>query len=235
MKEFVQNMLPYERNLFFLLNGSHSVFLDNMMSAISGSKIWIPLYLFVVFILFYNFIKTPKKEVLLEALLILLFFVLVFALCDQISSGLIKPFFERPRPGNHPDFKDLVKVVHGYRGGGYGFISGHATNCFGFAVALSLVFKNRWVTLVALLWATAISYSRIYLGMHFVSDVVGGIIVGTLVATILYVALIPLRKKLFHLENAQKTQIYSEQHGKLLSLGFAAYLLAVILLGSFYA
>ncbi|MCL2650483.1 MAG: phosphatase PAP2 family protein [Candidatus Azobacteroides sp.] len=232
MKEFVENMLHYERDLFFLLNGSHSVFLDNMMYTISGSKIWIPLYLFVVFILFYNFIKTPKKGVLLEALLILLFFILVFALCDQFSSGLIKPFFARPRPGYHPDFKDLVHLVNGYRGNrnDYSFISGHATNCFGFAVALSLVFRNRWVTLTTLVWATLISYSRIYLGMHFISDVVGGMIAGTLIATILYAVLIPLRKKLFRLESSEKTQIYSRQHSKLLSLGFTIYLFAVILL-----
>ena len=228
MKEFVENLLPYERNLFFLLNGSNCVFLDNIMYTISGSKIWIPLYLFVVFLIFY---KTPKKE----ALFITLFFLLVFALCDQFSSGLIKPIFERLRPGHHPDFKDFVNIVNGRRGGGYSFISGHATNCFGFAVFLLLVFRNRWVTLVALVWATAIAYSRIYLGMHFVSDVVGGIMAGTLIAITLYAVLIPLRKKLFKLESSEKTRIYSEQHGKLLALGFAIYLFGVILFSLFFS
>ena len=220
MKEFVENLLPLERNLFFLLNGSDSVFLDNIMYAISGSKIWILLYCFVALLLFY---KTPKKE----SFFTLLFFIIVFALCDQFSSGLIKPIFERLRPGHHPDFKDLVDIVNNHRGGGYSFISGHATNCSGFAVFLSLVFRNRWVTLVALTWAMLISYSRIYLGMHFVSDVVGGIIAGTLIAIILYAALIPLRKKLFKLE--EKTQIYSTQHSKILALVFAIYLLVVVL------
>ena len=228
MKEFVENLLPYERDLFFLLNGSDSVFLDNIMSTISGRWVWIPLYLFVVFLLFY---KTPKKD----ALLTLIFFVLVFALCDQFSSGLVKPFFERLRPGHHPDFKDLVDIVNGHRGGGFSFISGHATNCFGFAVFLSLVFRNRWVTLVALVWATSISYSRIYLGMHFISDVAGGIIAGVLIAVAMYVALILLRKELFKLESSEKTRIYSGQHDKLLWIGFASYLLAVILFSLFLA
>ena len=226
MKEFVENLLPFERNLFFLLNGSDSVFLDNMMYTISGSKIWIPLYLFVALLLFY---KTPKKE----SFLFLFFFVLIFALCDQFSSGLIKPVFERLRPTHHPDFKDLVKIVNDHRGGGFGFISGHATNCFGFAVALSLVFRNRWVSLVALVWATLISYSRIYLGLHFISDVVGGILAGTLIAIVMYAALIPLRKKLFRLKESQKMHIFSEKHRKWLSLGFAIYLLGVIVYSLF--
>jgi undecaprenyl-diphosphatase len=222
MKEFVENSLPYERDLFFLLNGSESVFLDNMMYVISGSKIWIPLYLFVLFLIFY---KIPKKE----AFLVSLFFISVFALSDQFSSGLIKPFFERLRPGHHPDFKDLVDIVNGHRGGGYSFISGHATNCSGFAVALALIFRNRWVTLISFTWAALISYSRIYLGMHFISDVVGGIIAGTLIAATLYALFILLRKKLFKPEPSRKTRIYSEQQGNLLSLGFAVYFLGVIL------
>ena len=226
MKEFVENLLPIERNLFFLLNGSNSVLLDNIMYNISLSKIWIPLYIFVVLLLFF---RTQKKE----AFLMLAFFLLVFALCDQISSGLIKPFFERLRPGNHPDFKDLVQLVNNHRGGGYSFISGHATNSVGFAVALSLVFRNRWVTLVTLVWAGLISYSRIYLGMHFISDVVGGIIVGTLTAIALYAILIPLRKKLFHLKLSEKKKIFSKQHGNILAFVFAVYFLGVIIYSQF--
>ena len=225
MKELVENILPYERNLFFLLNGSESVFLDNIMFTVSVTKVWIPLYLFVLFLVFY---KTPKKD----ALLVTLSFILMIVLCDQFSSGLIKPFFERLRPGHHPDFKDVVDLVNGRRGGGFSFISGHATNCFGFAVFLSFVFRNRWVTLVALVWATLIGYSRIYLGMQFISDVVGGMLAGTFIAIILYTAFIPLRKKLFKLKQSEKTRIYPEQHGKLLSLVFVIYLFTVTILFS---
>ena len=219
-------MLTWERNLFFLLNGSDSVFWDNLMHTISVTKVWAPLYLFVLFLVFY---KTPIRQ----SVLVALFFVLMVTLCDQFSSGLVKPFFERLRPGHHPDFKDLVQLVHGHRGGGYSFISGHATNSVGFAVLLSLVFRHRWVTLVALTWATAISYSRIYLGMHFVSDVVGGIIAGALISTGLYYALIFLRKKFLKPKGPKTMQIYPAQHGKWLWIGFAAYFLVVIYLSQF--
>jgi len=226
MKEFVESMLSHERHLFFLLNGSDSVFLDNIMWVISRSGVWILFYAFVTFFLFY---KTLKKE----AFIVLLFFILTMVVCDQFSSGLIKPFFERPRPTHHPDFKDLVDIVHGHRGGGFSFISGHATNSFGFAVFLSLIFRNRWVTLVSFVWATVISYSRIYLGMHFISDVVGGVLAGTLIALILYAVLVSFQKKLFRFESPQKARIYSEQHGKILAAVFAIYSLGVLVYGQF--
>jgi len=227
LKEFIESILPYERDLFFLLNGSDSVLLDNIMWVVSRTKVWFLFYVFVALFLFY---KTAKKE----AVLVLVFFILMVVLCDQFSSGLIKPFFERLRPTHHPDFKDFVDMVNGHRGGGFSFISGHATNSFGFAVFLSLVFRNRWVTFVALVWATVISYSRIYLGVHFISDVVGGMLAGTLIAMLMYAALIAFRKKLFHLDVAGKTHLYSFHHGKILALAFAVYFLGVVLFGLFF-
>lgn len=185
-----------------------------------------PFYLFVALFLFY---KTPKKE----AALALFFFILTIVLCDQFSSGLIKPFFERLRPTHHPGFKNLVDMVHGHRGNGFSFISGHATNSFGFAVFLSLLFRNRRVTGVALVWATLISYSRIYLGVHFISDVVGGILAGTGIALVLYAVLVALRKKLFPVSSSETTPLYPGQQGKILALVFFVYALGVVLYGQF--
>ncbi len=227
MKEFVESLLSYERELFFMLNGSDSVFLDNIMWIVSRSKVWILFYLFVALFLFY---KTLKKE----AALTLVLFGLTMVLCDQFSSGLIKPFFERLRPSHHPDFKDLVDIVRENRGGGFSFISGHATNSFGFAVFLSLIFRNRWLTGVALVWATVISYSRIYLGVHFISDVVGGMLAGTLIAMIMYTLLIAIRKKLFLQNLSENSKLYSHQHGKILAIVFAVYVIGVLVYGQFF-
>jgi undecaprenyl-diphosphatase len=226
MKEAVENMLHWERDLFFMLNGSDSVFWDSFMYTISLSKAWLPLYLFVILIFFYK--KNWK-----EGLFITAAFFLLFGMCDQFSSGLIKPIFERLRPGHHPDFKDLVQLVNNHRGGGYAFISGHATNSVGFAVFLSLVFRNHWVTIASLTWALLISYSRIYLGMHFVSDVIGGILAGTLLAVFLYAIMIPLRVKLFRLDPTTSRKIYPCRQGNILAIGFAVIFLATVIWGQF--
>ena len=224
LKALVEGILPYERELFFSLNGSESVFWDHVMWVVSRTDVWFPFYGFVALFLFY---KTDKKE----AAAVLLLFVAMVVLCDQVSSGLMKPFFERLRPTHHPDFKDLVDVVNGYRGGGFSFISGHATNSLGFAVFLSLVFRNRWVTLIAMVWALTISYSRSYLGVHVISEVVGGMLAGTLVATVAYAALIVLRKRLFHLDATKVTSIYPVKQGNILALIFLAYCIVVVLFG----
>lgn len=78
-----------------------------------------------------------------EWLLILLAIVLTITLCDQFASHVCKPIFTRFRPTHHPDFMDQVKVVFGYRGGMYGFISSHAANAFGFATLMALIFRNK--------------------------------------------------------------------------------------------
>jgi len=228
MKEAVERILPLERDLFFAMNGSDSLFLDQVMWTISSLLVWIPLFLFILFLFFY---KTPRKE----ALLVTVFFILVFVSSDQVSSSLFKPFFERFRPTHHPDFKDLVDIVNGYRGGRYGFISGHATNSFGLAVFLSLVFRHRAVTLCALFWATLNSYSRIYLGVHFVSDIVAGMMTGALLALLLYGIMIWLRGRFLHPLPSRKNHIYSQMHATWFASFILVYLLVLIIFSPFLA
>ncbi len=229
MKEAIENLLPFERDLFFLLNGSDSVFLDNTMWTLSGRFVWVPLLLFITFTLFY------KKRVK-DALLITIFFVLVFVVSDQVSSSLFKPFFERFRPTHHPDFKNLVDIVNGYRGGRFGFISGHATNAFGLSVFISLTFRNTLVTLSALFWATLNSYTRIYLGVHFISDILAGILVGTLLAITFYTLYLLLCRANFlrpHLVDSPVA--YSQVHAKYLSGFLLIYTLLLIIFSPFLA
>lgn len=222
MKEAIENLLPLERNLFFLLNGSDSQLFDDWMWTVSGRFVWIPLFLVILFLFFF---QTPRKQ----ALLVTLFFVLVFVLSDQLSSGICKPFFERFRPSHHPDFKELVDIVNGYRGGRYGFISGHATNSFGLAVFLSLLFRNRAVTLTTLSWAALNSYTRVYLGVHFVSDILAGMLAGTLLAFLLYRLMMLLMKRTTAIQPATAVTLYSRSHGNWLALFILSYLFLLTL------
>jgi undecaprenyl-diphosphatase len=222
MKETIENILPLERDLFLLLNGSESPFLDDWMWTVSGRFVWIPLFLVILFLFFY---KTPRKQ----ALLVSLFIILVFVASDQFSSGLCKPFFERYRPTHHPDFKELVDIVNGYRGGRYGFISGHATNSFGLAVFLSLLFRNRAVTLTTLSWAALNSYTRVYLGVHFVSDILAGMLSGTLLAFLLYRLMMLLMKRTTAIQPATAVTLYSRRHGNWLALFILSYLFLLTL------
>ena len=156
----LEQLLVWERDAFFMLNGSDSAFLDRFMWIYSGKAVWLPLAFFILVVLCYK--KNWK-----EWLLILLAIVLTITLCDQFASHVCKPIFTRFRPTHHPDFMDQVRVVFGYRGGMYGFISSHAANTFAVAMFASLLVRYLPFTCMMFLWAMIPSYSRMYLGVHY--------------------------------------------------------------------
>ncbi|MEG1616944.1 MAG: phosphatase PAP2 family protein [Bacteroidales bacterium] len=167
-----------DKNLLLLLNGSGNQYWDNFMWLFTGKLLWVPAALGFI----YSFLRKGWRE----GLMVLLFIVVVITLCDQISSGFFKPFFERLRPGHQPVYQDMLTFVNNYRGGKYGFVSSHAANSFGFAVFTSLLFKRRLFTLSVLSWAVINTYSRLYLGVHFPGDVLVGGMIGVIVAYLLY-------------------------------------------------
>jgi len=147
------------------------------MWQISGTWIWLPLYLFV----FFAIIKTFKKH----SILIIIAIVLTVVATDLISV-LIKNSVHRLRPSHNPDFEGIIHIVNNYRGGKFGFVSSHAANCFGFAAFVSLLFSRKWIVFSITLWATVVSYSRLYLGVHYPADLVAGALLGVVIAFILF-------------------------------------------------
>ncbi|HPD42891.1 MAG TPA: phosphatase PAP2 family protein [Dysgonamonadaceae bacterium] len=227
MNELIDRFLPLERDLFFALNGSDSPFLDNLMWTYTRPIVWLPLFLFLIFMMFY---KTPYKE----AILTLVLFLLVFGISDFVSSSIFKPLFHRFRPTHYPGFEQYVDIVRNYRGGMYGFVSGHACTSFGIATFISLLFRNKWVTITSILWASINSYSRIYLGVHFISDIVFGAIVGVLIAFLFFELYKWVRLKCFHVELSKPLQsVYNEQSAKIISICIPCYILLIVALSPF--
>lgn len=117
---------------------------------------------------------------------------LTIGLSDGVSSGLIKKQVKRYRPSHHLEIKDslhLHKYQDGtyYAGGKYGFVSSHAANSAAIAFLIFLFlgrFSKHYYWMI--LWALTISYSRMYLGVHYPSDIIGGILVGLISAYISY-------------------------------------------------
>lgn len=152
----IQFLVDLDTQLFLFLNGLHNNFFDGFMYGTSNIPVWIPFYLSVIYIA----VRYYKKEVLyvIPALIICV------VLTDQISSGLIKDWVQRPRPSREESLAPFIHLVNGYQGGRFGFVSSHAANTFGFALLTSALFRNRYYATTVILWAILVSYSRIYLG-----------------------------------------------------------------------
>ena len=173
-------LIALDRQIFLALNALHAPWLDQVMYWISDTSIWLPLYAFLVYRIF---VILPRKQAVVAVLCI----AAAVTLSDQLSSKVIRPRVERPRPTWNEEISAQVHTVNDYRGGHYGFPSSHAANTFCAAVLIILLLRKPWTRLM-IVWALIVSYSRIYLGVHYPSDIAVGAALGSLCAGGSYVA-----------------------------------------------
>lgn len=172
-------LLEIDLKLLLFINSWHEPWLDSVMVSLTNGLVWSPLFLIVIGVMIYKFRW--------QSIAMLLFVALVIFLTDRVSSGLIKPWVGRLRPSHEPDLADLIHIVNGYRGGVFSFVSSHAANAFGVATFLWLILRKnvKWIW-VMFIWATIFSYTRIYLGVHYPSDILGGGVLGALIGLLVY-------------------------------------------------
>lgn len=179
----------WDTQLFIFLNGIHSPFWDSVMYWITKTNSWIQLYLLLLIVIVY---KQRKR-----AIIAILFIGLAIFLSDQISVHFFKDVFQRLRPCHTPELEDIVHLVKNKCGGKFGFVSSHAANTFALASILSFLFKNKPFTIIAFLWAAIVSYSRIYLGVHFPLDVLCGAVLGLIIGFAVFKAYLFTEKRVF--------------------------------------
>ena len=174
MTSTVDLLTHYDQELFLWLNGLHTPWVDTLMYWITFKFTWIPMYLALMLIT----VKAEGKK----SIAIFVTVLAAVALADQITSGIMKPYFHRFRPCHEPSLAGLVHEVAGC-GGNFGFASPHASTSFAVAVVWFALLKNKvnnmWLLLV---WAVLYSYSRVYAGVHYPGDIVVGALIGMVVA-----------------------------------------------------
>lgn len=180
-------MFPtWDADLFRFINEAHQPWLDGPMELISGKLTWIPLYALLIYLLYKRYQAASWKAI------VYLISSVVFA--DQFSSSLLKPLFKRLRPCHVEAFQTWIHLPAGC-GGMFGFCSSHAANSFAIAVGYYVLTRNKVAGIALIVWASLISYSRIYLGAHYPVDVIVGAIVGGLGASLLFQIYLRFNKK----------------------------------------
>lgn len=171
----LETLKQLDRELFISLNGMHSPIWDTIMVFMSDKYVWIPFYLGLIGYLVWRY----KRKSIAMILLV----IISIGLADFVASGIMKPYFMRLRPCHDPALSDVINIVRNC-GGKFGFISSHAANTFALAVFFSMVLPHRYLIFKVLLvtWAVIVTYSRIYLGVHYPSDVLLGALLGSVLA-----------------------------------------------------
>lgn len=178
--DILRRLSEADGDLLLIINGQHSAFADAFFWTMSDKWIWVPLYIVLATLLIYRLgMKRGMLALLLAGAMI--------AATDQTCAALIRPVVGRLRPSS-PDnpLSAVVTIVNGYRGGNYGFPSCHAANTAALAVFLSLIFRRRYASAALAIWAFTVSYSRIYLGVHYPGDVMAGWGIGAFYALLFY-------------------------------------------------
>ena len=187
-------LIHIDQQWLLAINGWHSEWADMLMWYISKSTTWLPLYALLVGLIVYRFgILSPslcregrRGSSLLRVLIILAGFAVAVGVSDFVSSGIIKPWVCRLRPTHEPEIAGLIHLVNGYTGGLYGFVSSHAANTMACALLFALLYRNKYATVGLMLWVALNCYSRMYLGVHYPADIIGGLAIGAMMATLTY-------------------------------------------------
>lgn len=174
----LEELLELDTELLLFLNEMGDTSWDYLWSYLSRTLSWITIPIYGISLLLSYRLFDLKKM----ALVIIIGGALL--LTTEYLSIFIKEIVQRPRPCYNPEINDILRIVPKYCGGNYGYFSAHAINSFAFASYFALLFQNsyKYVSVILLIWALLVSYSRIYLGVHYPSDVFTGIVFGVLLA-----------------------------------------------------
>lgn len=216
MLEFITNI---DTQLTLFLNGSDSVMLDAIAVTATKTSTWIPLGILLLYVLM-------RMKDWKNALLVILCVAIAITLADQMASGIFKPLVARLRPSHNPELQGVIDLVGDYRGGKYGFFSSHAANTCAVAIFLSLLFRKRVFTVAICSWAMVNSWTRLYLGVHYVGDIMVGLIWGAFVGWMVFrlYRFLTLKVKLEGVE-----LLYTDKRAYLLAEAIALTYAAIII------
>ncbi|MFQ7114242.1 phosphatase PAP2 family protein [Hallella bergensis] len=176
----LESLIDLDQALLLWFNGSDSLFLDRFVETLTWGFTWTPLYV----ALFYLVVK--NNETMLQIGLVMVCAGLCILLATGMAEGIIKPLIARPRPSLDPYLKYTVNVVDNHRETGFSFFSAHAANTMSLAVFISLLVRNKFFSVVMVVWSLLNCWTRLYLGVHYPIDILCGIVWGIISGLVSY-------------------------------------------------
>lgn len=173
-------MCDIDLKVLSIFNGSGFGFIDAVAVTLTSGVMWIPLYVVLLYVIIKN------SDTMLQIALAAGFALLCIAITAGVSELLVKPLVARLRPCNDPMVKCCIDVVAGACPKSYSFFSSHAANTFGLAVYFSCLFRSRLLTVSLISWSLVNCWTRLYLGVHYPSDIVCGLLFGALAGFVVY-------------------------------------------------
>lgn len=173
-------LMDLDNSILAFFNGSESLFLDNLAVNLTSGLTWIPLYLSLLYIVIKN------NETMKQIMLVVGCVMLCIFLSDGITDFIVKPLVARQRPSYAPLTKHTIDIVNNFRATGYSFFSAHAANTFCIATFFSLLIRNSKFVFAIVLWSLINCWTRLYLGVHYPSDIFVGLVWGAIVGFIVY-------------------------------------------------
>lgn len=184
----MEKIVSLDRQLFILLNGWGSETYDGLWLFITKQINWIPLFILLGYLIV---MKLGARQ----SLILVIFVALLIAITDQ-STNLVKNSFQRLRPSNNPDINLLIRVVQ--KRHSFSFFSGHAANTMAVATLLFLLMKHYYKYFwLIFFWPLVFAYSRIYLGLHYPSDILCGYLFGLLTGFLMFLGYQAAQKRYF--------------------------------------